>query len=991
MVRSLISKWYLITIGLFLTNLSFSQTTILYQDFESAGDNWNYTLNPATYDVSGDVWAERASLSAITPSSGSVFWGMRDLNNSNGGGAFDHTITMDPVNITAYTGVVITFDYYTIGYDATDYINYEVFEDGVGQGTVTLNASTGAWTTVTYNVANTVSSVYIVFSAFQNGGSDYAGIDNIDIAGTSSGPCSEPSAPTTLTISGESSTTMDLSWSGGGPNYVVVGHESSAVTSSPVDGSTYTASSTFGSGDDIGTNEFVVYSGSGTSVTVSGLTASTDYYFTVFSYDCSPEDYETSGASDNSTTTAPSSCASIFSDDFSGTLAQWSNNADWTISSGELEHNLSGVAGSSYNYADIGAVDLTGGDFEWEFCMRNSGWDPSGSNQFVYWLISDATNLLGAANGYAVGINQTSTSDEIMLYEVTGGTFTEIITIPQATFDWSTTDDVCFRVTRTAAGGWELFYNPNGSGESSGGTVTDNTHTTGQYTGPAFTYTSSRAGLFWVDDINICGVAFVCPGADTEPTSASSGISFSNVGCDGFQIDWTSGNGANRIVVVSSAAITGNPSDQTAYSASATYGSGSTLNAGEYVVYNGNGNSVTISNLNVNTTYFVEIFEYNGATVNCEENYLVSSTVTSSQTTLSACTNPELTGILVDACGGASEGINEFFTFDNGTSALNVDDITVTFPFAGTYCNTSCSAGFVTNSTFVNQLNTTAGCAGLFVEADPIPAGASVIVFTGSNPSYAFDFSGLCGSGPYYALFLDNTSTSGRFANYNSICSNRTLTVDFNGTTDDVTYDCCLLSNTDGDYVSFASDGTATYANDGCTPTATLPIELLDFNGKSYQDYNQLFWQTATEINNDYFEVQKSTDGFEFNKIGAIKGAGNSSSVLSYSLNDNDPDLINYYRLKQVDFDGTVSYSKTIVLKGNSQVDAQIFQDETNFSIVIDRNEPITIQVMNAMGQVVYSNQMIGAHTIAKSQFSGGIYFVRIQNENFTETYKVIF
>ena len=483
----------------------------------------------------------------------------------------------------------------------------------------------------------------------------------------------------------------------------------------------------------------------------------------------------------------------------------------------------------------------------------------------------------------------------------------------------------------------------------------------------------------------------ICPGSDTEPTSASSGISFSNVGCDGFQIDWTSGNGANRIVVVSAATITGNPTDQTAYSANTVFGSGSTLNAGEYVVYNGSGNLVTVTGLNTNTTYFVEIFEYNGTIANCEENYLTSSTVTSSQATLSACSNPELTGILVDACGGSTEGINEFFTFDNGTSALNVDDITVTFPFAGTYCNTSCSAGFVTNSTFVNQLNTTAGCAGLFVETDPIPAGASVIVFTGSNPTYAFDFSGLCGSGPYYALFIDNTSTSGRFANYNSTCSNRTLTVDFNGTTDDVTYDRCLLSNTDGDYVSFASDGTATYANDGCTPTATLPIELLDFNGKSYQDYNELYWHTATEINNDYFEVQKSIDGLEFYKIGTVKGAGNSSTTLSYSLKDKAPESINYYRLKQVDFDGTTSFSKTIVLKGNLQIDAQIYQDETNFSIVLGRNEPVTIQVMNAMGQIVYSNQMIGAHSIAKSQFSGGIYFVRIQNESFTETYKVIF
>jgi len=87
--------------------------------------------------------------------------------------------------------------------------------------------------------------------------------------------------------------------------------------------------------------------------------------------------------------------------------------------------------------------------------------------------------------------------------------------------------------------------------------------------------------------------------------------------------------------------------------------------------------------------------------------------------------------------------------------------------------------------------------------------------------------------------------------------------------------------------------------------TAPLPVELLYFKGTSKNNSIELNWETASEFNNDYFIVYKSSDGLYFNKIITIKGAGNSNTPLSYTLVDNEPyHNITYYKLTQFDYNG---------------------------------------------------------------------------------------
>lgn len=94
-----------------------------------------------------------------------------------------------------------------------------------------------------------------------------------------------------------------------------------------------------------------------------------------------------------------------------------------------------------------------------------------------------------------------------------------------------------------------------------------------------------------------------------------------------------------------------------------------------------------------------------------------------------------------------------------------------------------------------------------------------------------------------------------------------------------------------------------------------LPIELLEFTGEMVGEDNLLKWETVSEQNNDYFTVERSRDGLIFQDLGIVDGAGNTNTTLNYQLYDFDPyPGITYYRLKQTDFDGSFSYSKTIAL-----------------------------------------------------------------------------
>jgi len=174
-------KAYAFLFLFFLTFLSYGQV-IAFQDFEGADDNWNYTADPAPYNTGGDVWDIVESLGPIDAAqSGTHFWGMRDLANDNGGVATgeESVLSFENVDVSGQSDVVLSFYYYTHGFDSNDYFMVEVFFDDASQGVDTLDGDTQAWTLYSVQVPDGTSNVRMDIKVVQNGGSDYAGLDNV--------------------------------------------------------------------------------------------------------------------------------------------------------------------------------------------------------------------------------------------------------------------------------------------------------------------------------------------------------------------------------------------------------------------------------------------------------------------------------------------------------------------------------------------------------------------------------------------------------------------------------------------------------------------------------------------------------------------------------------------------------------------------------------------------------------------------------------------
>ena len=224
-------------------------------------------------------------------------------------------------------------------------------------------------------------------------------------------------------------------------------------------------------------------------------------------------------------------------------------------------------------------------------------------------------------------------------------------------------------------------------------TSTSTTVTAGNNYDINVTYTPSGAGTFNDaitinnDDsdegtcvINFTGIGIVC----NTPTTESNTMSFTSVGSSSMTVNWTNGNGDNRIVVVhQGTAVTSNPVNGTTYSASSTYGSGDDIGTNEFVVYNGSGNSVTVNGLSASTTYYFKVFEYNCSGGN--ENYLTTAPLEGNQTTTVAPVAAVLSQgdiAVVGVCsniascvGGTSAGDDEisFVCFKDITTGTEID------------------------------------------------------------------------------------------------------------------------------------------------------------------------------------------------------------------------------------------------------------------------------------------------------------------------------
>ena len=193
---------------------------------------------------------------------------------------------------------------------------------------------------------------------------------------------------------------------------------------------------------------------------------------------------------------------------------------------------------------------------------------------------------------------------------------------------------------------------------------------------------------------------------------------------------------------------------------------------------------------------------------------------------------------------------------------------------------------------------------------------------------------------------------------------------------------------------------------DSYTLVNGLPVELTSFKAVLQNSNVLLEWETATEVNNYGFDIERSTDNSNWMAIGFIEGHGNSNSPKQYSFNDTDIQQSGtyYYRLKQIDNDGTFEYSDVVtvtvgvpVLFALSQNFPNPFNPETRIDYTIPEQQNVLLRVYNMLGEMVQEllNEIKppGSYSVTfdASNLPSGIYIYRIQAESFAVNKKMTF
>ncbi|MHB8337868.1 MAG: ice-binding family protein [Ignavibacteriaceae bacterium] len=191
-----------------------------------------------------------------------------------------------------------------------------------------------------------------------------------------------------------------------------------------------------------------------------------------------------------------------------------------------------------------------------------------------------------------------------------------------------------------------------------------------------------------------------------------------------------------------------------------------------------------------------------------------------------------------------------------------------------------------------------------------------------------------------------------------------------------------------------------------------LPVELTSFTAALNNSAVELNWNTATEVNNYGFDIERSqmseasSQNLTWNKIGFVKGNGNSNSPKNYSFVDNTVSYGSYaYRLKQIDNDGAYKYSFVVeVNSGQMQYSFLLnqnypnpFNPSTEIQFGVSKNSPATLTIFNVLGEKVATlfngNAVAGQVynvTLNGSNLASGIYYYKLQTNDNTEVKKMI-
>ncbi|MFT3681743.1 MAG: SdrD B-like domain-containing protein [Ferruginibacter sp.] len=312
--------------------------------------------------------------------------------------------------------------------------------------------------------------------------------------------------------------------------------------------------------------------------------------------------------------------------------------------------------------------------------------------------------------------------------------------------------------------------------------------------------------------------------------------------------------------------------------------------------------------------------------------------------TVSGCSNTAVANIITNTCTILAT-VGDFMWFDNNSNGLQDN---------GELGVSNMSVKLYNN-------------AGILVAATATDANGNYI-FTNVSPGNNF-----------YIVFSKPTGYSFTTQNVGGIAATNNSKADATGKSSNFT---------------IAAGANILNIDAGIIPTGATPVMLLSFTGRLQNDRTALLnWQTTAEYNNDYFEIERSQDGIHFIVIDSVDGNGTSSLPHSYSWLDLHPlSDVNYYRLKQVDFDGHYKNSPVVRIEVNNNRSFTAFYNDYSKNITIHFNtlqSNTVLKLFAANGQLIKAAvaKNINYYTMELPALAAGIYLLHAADgkKNYTE------
>ena len=185
----------------------------------------------------------------------------------------------------------------------------------------------------------------------------------------------------------------------------------------------------------------------------------------------------------------------------------------------------------------------------------------------------------------------------------------------------------------------------------------------------------------------------------------------------------------------------------------------------------------------------------------------------------------------------------------------------------------------------------------------------------------------------------------------------------------------------------FGGDGPASYFGSSFFAGTPLPVQLTSLQARQERNGIMIEWKTLSEINNDFFVIERS-NGIDFQTLGTVNGAGTITHAMLYSFFDDSPDEgLNYYRLKQVDFDGSFEYSE-IISAVFIETNLFIYPNPTDGVFYLNKNlVNASIKLLSVSGRAIDLPQ---ERQFDISSLPNGMYLLKIALDTQTITLPLI-